>query len=99
MPLPLGAIDNARSMIALDNLIPFIHLCADRAASAKAANQVFFVSDGAALSTTQLLRNVASAFGRGALVGSRCPSTNAFGRARLRGGRHDGEVIGVARGQ
>lgn len=65
MPLPLGAIDNARSMIALDNLIPFIHLCADRAASAKAANQVFFVSDGAALSTTQLLRNVASAFGRG----------------------------------
>jgi nucleoside-diphosphate-sugar epimerase len=65
MPLPLGAIDNARSMIALDNLIPFIHLCADRAASEKAANQVFFVSDGAALSTTQLLRNVATAFGRG----------------------------------
>ena len=65
MPLPLGAIDNARSMIALDNLIPFIQLCADRAASAKAANEVFFVSDGAALSTTQLLRNVASAFGRG----------------------------------
>jgi len=65
LPLPLGAIDNARSMIALDNLTPFIHLCADRAASAKAANQVFFVSDGAALSTTQLLRNVATAFGRG----------------------------------
>ena len=65
MPLPLGAIDNARSMIALDNLISFIHLCADRAASEKAANQVFFVSDGAALSTTQLLRNVATAFGRG----------------------------------
>ena len=65
MPLPLGAIDNARSMIALDNLIPFIHLCADRAASAKAANQVFFVSDGVALSTTQLLRNVAIAYGRG----------------------------------
>jgi len=65
IPLPLGATDNARSMIALDNLIPFIHLCADRAASAKAANQVFFVSDGAALSTTQLLRNVATAFGRG----------------------------------
>jgi nucleoside-diphosphate-sugar epimerase len=64
MPLPLGAIDNARSMIALDNLIPFIHLCADRAPSEKAANQVFFVSDGVALSTTQLLRNVAIAYGR-----------------------------------
>ena len=64
MPLPLGAIDNARSMIALDNLIPFIYLCADRAASEKAANQVFFVSDGVALSTTQLLRNVAIAYGR-----------------------------------
>ena len=65
MPLPLGATHNARSMIALDNLIPFIHLCADRAASAKAASQVFFVSDGVPLSTTQLLRNVATAFGRG----------------------------------
>lgn len=65
IPLPLGAIDNARSMIALDNLIPFIHLCTARAASAKAANQVFFVSDGAALSTTQLLRNVAITYGRG----------------------------------
>jgi nucleoside-diphosphate-sugar epimerase len=65
MPLPLGAIDNARSMIALDNLIPFMHLCADRAASEKAANQVFFVSDGVALSTTQLLRNVTIAYGRG----------------------------------
>jgi len=65
IPLPLGAIDNARSMIALDNLLQFMRLCADRAASPKAANQVFLVADGPAVSTTQLLRNVAIAFGRG----------------------------------
>lgn len=65
LPLPLGAIDNARSMIALDNLLQFVHLCADRAASPKAANQIFLVADGPAVSTTQLLRNVAIAFGRG----------------------------------
>jgi nucleoside-diphosphate-sugar epimerase len=65
LPLPLGAIDNARSMIALDNLLQFVHLCADRAASPKAANQIFLVADGPAVSTTQLLKNVATAYGRG----------------------------------
>ena len=65
VPLPFGATDNARSMIALDNLLQFVHLCANRAASPKAANQVFLVADGAALSSTQLLRNVATAYGRG----------------------------------
>jgi len=68
MPLPLGAIDNARSMIALDNLLQFMRLCADRAASPKAANQVFLVADGPAVSTTQLLKNVATAYGRGPLL-------------------------------
>jgi len=65
IPLPLGAIDNARSMVALDNLLQFVRLCADRTASPKAANQVFLVADGPAVSTTELLRNVAIAFGRG----------------------------------
>jgi len=65
IPLPLGAIDNARSMIALDNLLQFVHLCADRAASPKAANQVFLVADGPAVSTTQLLKQLAAAYGRG----------------------------------
>ena len=65
IPIPLGATDNARSMIALDNLIHFVHLCADRAASAKAANQIFVVSDGEPVSTTRLLKSVATAYGRG----------------------------------
>lgn len=65
VPLPLGATDNARSMIALDNLLHFVHLCADRAASAGASNQIFLVSDGPAVSTTHMLRSVARAFGAG----------------------------------
>jgi nucleoside-diphosphate-sugar epimerase len=45
LPLPLGAINNKRSLIAIDNLVDFISLCADRERSPQAANQVFVVSD------------------------------------------------------
>jgi nucleoside-diphosphate-sugar epimerase len=45
----------------LDNLVDFIVLCADREKSPKAANQVFLISDGEDVSTTQLLRKVAKA--------------------------------------
>jgi len=58
VPLPFGAIHNQRSLIALDNIMSFIGLCADRAKSPKAANQVFLISDGEDVSTTQLLRKV-----------------------------------------
>jgi nucleoside-diphosphate-sugar epimerase len=64
IPLPLGALDNQRSMIALDNLNSFIALCADRAISPQATNQVFLVSDGKAVSTTELLKQIALAHGR-----------------------------------
>jgi len=64
MPLPFGAIHNQRSLVALDNLVDFITLCADRAKSPKAANEVFLISDGEDVSTTMLLRNVAKAFGK-----------------------------------
>ena len=62
VPLPLGAIHNQRSLVALDNLVDFIALCADREKSPKAANQVFLISDGEDVSTTTLLQKVASAF-------------------------------------
>ncbi len=62
MPLPLGAIDNARSMIALDNLVSFTALCADIEASPNAEGQVFLVSDGEDVSTAELLRRVARAY-------------------------------------
>ncbi|MEA1987921.1 MAG: SDR family oxidoreductase [Pseudomonadota bacterium] len=63
VPLPLGAVHNQRSLIALDNLVSFIQLCADIEKSPKAANQVFLISDGEDVSTSELLRKVANAYG------------------------------------
>jgi len=59
-PLPLGAVNNERSLVALDNLIDLIITCIDHPA---AASQVFLASDGEDLSTTELLRGVAKAAG------------------------------------
>jgi len=61
IPLPLGAIHNQRSLVALDNLVDFILACIDHPA---AANHTFLVSDGEDLSTTELLRRVAQAMGK-----------------------------------
>jgi nucleoside-diphosphate-sugar epimerase len=61
VPLPLGAIDNQRSLVALDNLVDLIITCIDHPA---AANQVFLAGDGEDLSTTELLRGVARAMGK-----------------------------------
>lgn len=58
VPLPLGAIDNRRSMVALDNLLNLILACTSHP---KAAGQVFLVSDGQDVSVTQLLRKLAHA--------------------------------------
>ena len=63
VPLPLGAVHNLRSMVALDNLVDFIALCADRDRSPKAANELFLISDNADVSTSDLLRKVAKACG------------------------------------
>jgi nucleoside-diphosphate-sugar epimerase len=64
IPLPFGAIHNQRSLVALDNLVAFIILCADREKSPKAANQVFLISDNEDVSTTQLLRKVAKSLNK-----------------------------------
>ncbi len=61
IPLPLGAIHNQRSLVALDNLVDLIVTCLHHPA---AANQTFLVSDGEDLSTTALLRRTAAALGR-----------------------------------
>jgi nucleoside-diphosphate-sugar epimerase len=63
MPLPLGAINNRRSMIALDNLVNFTAVSADINNSPNAKNQVFLVSDGEDVSTSSLLRKIAEAYG------------------------------------
>lgn len=61
LPLPLGAIHNKRSLVALDNLVDLIITCINHPG---AANQTFLAADGEDLSTTQLLRGVANAMGR-----------------------------------
>lgn len=61
IPLPLGAIHNQRSLVALDNLVDLIATCIDHPA---AANQTFLAGDGEDLSTTELLQRVAKALGR-----------------------------------
>ena len=59
-PLPLGAVHNQRSLVALDNLVDFIVTCITHP---QAANQTFLVSDGQDLSTTELVRGMAQAAG------------------------------------
>ncbi len=61
VPLPLGAVHNQRSLIALGNLVNFISLCIDHP---KVANEVFLISDGEDVSTTELLQKVAKAFAK-----------------------------------
>lgn len=61
VPLPLGAIHNARSLLALGNAVDFIALCVSHP---KAANEVFLLSDGDDVSTTVLLRELAHSLGK-----------------------------------
>lgn len=61
IPLPLGAIHNRRSLVALPNLVDFITLCLTHP---EAANRTFMISDQHDLSTTELLRGLGTALGR-----------------------------------
>ena len=58
IPLPLGSVNNQRSLVALDNLVDFIHLCCHHP---KAANETFLIADGIDVSTTELLHKAAKA--------------------------------------
>ena len=60
IPLPLGAVHNQRSLVALDNLVDFIITCTTHPA---AANQTFLISDGQDMSTADLVRGMARASG------------------------------------
>lgn len=61
VPLPLGAIRNRRSMVALDNLLDLLIVCARHP---DAAGQTFMVSDGHDVSIAELLRMLAQSMGR-----------------------------------
>lgn len=61
IPLPLGAVtQNRRTLVGLDNLVDLIVTCAYHPA---AAHQVFLGGDDEDLSTADLLRRMAKAFG------------------------------------
>ena len=62
LPLPLGAVTtNRRSLVGLENLVDLILTCIDHP---NAANQIFLVSDGDDLSTSDLLRRIGKALNR-----------------------------------
>ena len=61
LPLPLGAVHNQRSLVALDNLVDLIALCLRHPG---AANRTFMASDGEDISTTALLRRLGAALGK-----------------------------------
>lgn len=61
IPLPFGSVQNKRSLVALDNLIDLIITCIEHPA---AANEIFLVSDGEDLSTTELFSRVAVALNK-----------------------------------
>jgi nucleoside-diphosphate-sugar epimerase len=61
VPLPFGALHNQRSLVAIGNLVDLIVVCINHPA---ARDQVFLVSDGEDMSTSQLLCQLAAALGR-----------------------------------
>lgn len=61
IPIPLGGIENHRSLVALDNLVDLLVCCLDHPA---AAGQVFLVSDDEDFSTTELLRYLGQTFAK-----------------------------------
>ena len=61
LPLPLGAVHNARSMVALDNLVDFLITAATHE---KAAGRTFLISDDHDIGTAELARELASAMHR-----------------------------------
>ena len=60
IPLPLGGLQNQRSLIGIDNLIDLLTQCINHP---EAGGKTFLVSDGVDLSTPDLLNHIASAMG------------------------------------
>lgn len=60
VPLPLAAIDNRRSLVALDNLVDLLAHCLE---APQARGRVLLISDGQDLSTPELIRGIAAAAG------------------------------------
>jgi nucleoside-diphosphate-sugar epimerase len=61
VPLPIGAIRNARSLVSIGNLADLLCMCVE---SPAAAGRTFFASDGEDLSTAALVRRIGLVMGR-----------------------------------
>jgi len=61
LPLPLGSIENRRSLVSVTNLVDLAMSCLS---DPRAAGQTFLVSDGVDLSTSDLLRRIGEALDR-----------------------------------
>ncbi len=61
IPLPLGAINNQRSLLAIANLIDLLVVCC---VHPNAGGETFLASDGRDISTSELLRNMGRLLGR-----------------------------------
>jgi nucleoside-diphosphate-sugar epimerase len=61
IPLPFGTVFNKRSFVSIDNLVDLLYVCLQHPS---AGNEIFLVSDGKDLSTTELLRLMANALGK-----------------------------------
>lgn len=61
LPLPLGAVKNRRSLLYLGNLADAIRVSLTHPS---AAGKTYLLSDGAALSTAELVRHLAAALGK-----------------------------------
>lgn len=62
IPMPFGNSKNRRSFIAVANLTSFISACIEHP---KVSNKVMVVADKTAISTGQLIKAIASAYGKG----------------------------------
>lgn len=61
VPLPLGAVRNRRSLVALDNLVDLLMVCTRHPA---AVGRTFLVSDDHDVATSELIRMLAAAMGK-----------------------------------
>ena len=80
LPLPLGWVDNCRSLVGLDNLVDLTRVCLDHPA---AAGETFLVSDAEDMSTADLLRRVGRALGKPARLLPVPPALLRLGAALL----------------
>lgn len=65
VPLPFGSVRNYRSMVAIDNLVDLLIVCADHP---DAAGKTLMVSDGDDVSVGKLVRMIAAAMGKNVLL-------------------------------